>query len=53
MILWRLPLAAEVEGQHIIVVRQRKSGDSGGCVQCDQKGGILITGGAHSEQKFC
>ena len=34
------------EGQQIIVVGQQKSGDGGGCAQCDQKGGISMTGGA-------
>ena len=33
------------EGQQIIVVGQRKSGGGGGCAQCDQKGGISMTGG--------
>ena len=49
MILWRLPPAAEgQQSQQIIVVGQRKSGDGGGgCAQCDQKGGISMTGGAH------
>ena len=48
MILWRLPAAAEghQQGQQIIVVGQQKSGVSGGCAQCVQKGGILMTGGA-------
>ena len=36
------------EDQQIIVVGQRKSGGGGGCAQCDQKGGISMTGGAHS-----
>ena len=27
------------------VVGQRKSGGGGGCAQCDQKGGISMTGG--------
>ena len=42
MDLLRLPPAAE--GQQIIVVGQRKSGGGGGCAQCDQKGGISMTG---------
>ena len=46
-----LPLAAE--GQQIIVVGQRKRGGGSGCAQCDQKGGISMTGGAHSERKLC
>ena len=46
-------LLPAVEGQQIIVFGQRKSGGGGGCAQCDQKGGILMTGGAHSERKFC
>jgi hypothetical protein len=44
-------LQPAAEGQQIIVVGQRKSG--GGCAQCDKKVGILMTGGAHSEQKLC
>jgi hypothetical protein len=47
-------LLPAAEGQQIIVVGQRKSGGGGGCAQCDQqKGGISMTGGAHSERNFC
>ena len=39
-------LLLAAKGHQIIVVRQRKSGGGGGCAQCDQKGGISMTGGA-------
>ena len=37
-------LLPATEGQQIIVVGQQKSGGGGGCAQCDQKGGISMTG---------
>ena len=40
------------EGQQIIVVGQRKSGGSGGCAQCDQKGSISMTGGATVNENY-
>ena len=40
------------EGQQIIVVRQQKSGGGGGCAQCDQKGGISMTGGATVNENY-
>ena len=40
------------EGQQIIVVGQRKSGGGGGRAQCDQKGGISMTGGATVNENF-
>ena len=41
-------LLPAAESQKIIVVGQQKSGGGGGYAQCDKKGGILMTGGAHS-----
>ena len=40
------------EGQQIIVVGQQKSGGGGGCAQCDQKGDILMTGGATVNENY-
>ena len=40
-------LLPATEGQQIIAVGQQKSGGGRGCAQCDQKGGISMTGGAH------
>ena len=45
-------LLPAAEGQQIIVVRQQKSGGGGGCAQCDQKGGISMTGGATVNENY-
>ena len=45
-------LLPATEGQQIIVVGQRKSGGGGGCAQCDQKGGISMTGGALVNENY-
>ena len=45
-------LLPATEGQQIIVVGQRKSGGGGGCAQCDQKGGISMTGGAQVNENY-